>query len=667
MKHPEAAAADVVPHAASGHWDRATCDSLIAELKSVRRAMLASQVRLLPRPDAVDPAWQASAVNLAHYLGMRRADLRRLQERLAWIGVSSLGRAETHVLANLDKVLGILHVLAGRPWTPGTPDEPTGYERGRALLERHADALLGSSPAERRVRIMVTMPSAAAHDAALVQTLVDAGMDVARINCAHDGPAQWTAMAAAVRQAAQRSGRSVRILMDLGGPKLRTAAIEPAPAVLKLRPRRDDFGRVVEPARLRLRAAGAAFAETVPPAEPVPHAELSIDVDAGWLAGLAAGDSIELEDTRGAKRSLQVVGCDGSGALVTTLRTLYLAPGTVLRHRPAPTRRGARRAEARHAPAADAPARGSGRAAAEAPPEAAEVLAVPPREGRLTLRRGDRLHLLREGIGRAGLPAADGRKAVPARVACTLPQVLDALRPGDRVWFDDGHIGGVVRRQRGRAIEIEITVARDGGERLGADKGINLPDSPIDLPALTGQDLLDLETVARLADLVGLSFAESPDDVRALIAQLRRLDAAHLGVVLKIETRRGFEHLPQMLFAAMGARSAGVMIARGDLAVECGYERMAEVQEEILWACEAAHVPVIWATQVLETLAKTGLPSRAEITDAAMGVRSECVMLNKGPHIVDAIRTLDDILRRMQSHQAKKRTLLRALKAWRAD
>jgi len=79
------------------------------------------------------------------------------------------------------------------------------------------------------------------------------------------------------------------------------------------------------------------------------------------------------------------------------------------------------------------------------------------------------------------------------------------------------------------------------------------------------------------------------------------------------------------------------MIARGDLLVEIGYERLAEVQEEILWLCEAAHVPVIWATQVLEGLAQKGLPSRAEITDAAMGVRAECVMLNKGPHIIEAV------------------------------
>ena len=105
----------------------------------------------------------------------------------------------------------------------------------------------------------------------------------------------------------------------------------------------------------------------------------------------------------------------------------------------------------------------------------------------------------------------------------------------------------------------------------------------------------------------------------------------------------------------------GVMIARGDLAIESGYQRLAELQEEMLWLAEAAHVPVVWATQVLETLAKTGLPSRAEITDAAMGERAECVMLNKGPYVAEAVAALDDILRRMEQHQYKKRSLYRRL------
>ncbi len=83
-----------------------------------------------------------------------------------------------------------------------------------------------------------------------------------------------------------------------------------------------------------------------------------------------------------------------------------------------------------------------------------------------------------------------------------------------------------------------------------------------------------------------------------------------------------------------------------------------------MWVCEAAHVPVIWATQVLDTLAKTGQASRAEVTDASMSVRAECVMLNKGTHIVEAIKFLDSILVRMAAHQDKKRSLLRRLTAW---
>jgi pyruvate kinase len=250
------------------------------------------------------------------------------------------------------------------------------------------------------------------------------------------------------------------------------------------------------------------------------------------------------------------------------------------------------------------------------------------------------------------------------RIACTMPQVFAQVRAGERIWFDDGRIGGVVRKTTASTMEVEIVQARDGGETLLADKGINFPDSHLDLPALTEKDLQDLETVVQVADMVGLSFVQEAKDVQHLLAQLQELGGEHVGLVLKIETLKGFENLPGLMLAAMAAPAAGVMIARGDLAVECGYERMAEVQEEILWCSEAAHMPVIWATQVLETLAKSGLPSRAEISDAGMGVRAECVMLNKGPYITDAIRMLDDILRRMAGHQTKKTSLLRALRSW---
>ncbi len=119
-----------------------------------------------------------------------------------------------------------------------------------------------------------------------------------------------------------------------------------------------------------------------------------------------------------------------------------------------------------------------------------------------------------------------------------------------------------------------------------------------------------------------------------------------------------------MIIRSGGSAALWRQIARGDLAVEIGYQRLAEMQEEILWLCEAAHVPVVWATQVLENLVKKGVPSRAEITDAAMAERAECVMLNKGPYVGLAVDILDDVLARMEAHQQKKTPQLRALHSW---
>jgi pyruvate kinase len=288
---------------------------------------------------------------------------------------------------------------------------------------------------------------------------------------------------------------------------------------------------------------------------------------------------------------------------------------------------------------------------------------LPARDQGILLHQGDFILLTAKPIVGKG-PSVDsaGRTLAPAIVSCTLPEVFSTVRAGEKVWFDDGKIGGIVRNVEPGALRIEITQAKPGGVRLGADKGINLPDTRIGLPALTPKDFEDLEFIARHADLVGMSFVRHERDILQLQSRLRQLDgAAHLGIVLKIETRQAFERLPSLMLAAMRQHPVGIMIARGDLAVECGYERLAEVQEEILWICEAAHLPVIWATQVLESLAKKGQASRAEITDAAMGERAECVMLNKGPHIVAAVSALDDILRRMQDHQSKKSSRLRPL------
>jgi pyruvate kinase len=359
-----------------------------------------------------------------------------------------------------------------------------------------------------------------------------------------------------------------------------------------------------------------------------------------WLAGTHSGDGIRFTDLRGRSRTLELGSAVGGSRWATSARTAYLGCGTLLRLTLIP------KAVQHEKSVTDA--------AVEPPPPGQQFIILKP-DDVLVLTRAPLL-------GRPAVCDERGRVLTPATIPCTLPEVFQDLKPKETIWFDDGRIGGVIESADAETVRLRVTSAASTGDKLRPDKGINFPDSTLRLPALTDKDIADLDFVVQHADLVGLSFVKRPDDVRALQAQLARRGAEQLGVVLKIETRVGFEQLPSLLLAAMSGPRVGVMIARGDLAVECGWERLAEAQEEILWVCEAAHIPVIWATQVLEGLAKKGVPSRAEITDAAMGERAECVMLNKGPHLATAVRVLDDILRRMEAHQSKKTARLRPLR-----
>ena len=148
---------------------------------------------------------QHSARNLVHYLAMRQHDMRELQEQLAAMGLSSLGRTESHVLAGLDAVRTILCRLTDRPCQPLERETKTiTFAEGTALLREHTEALLGPRPSKRGVRIMVTMPTEAAHDYTLVKDLLAHGMDCMRINCAHDDRTAWAQMVAHLRRARRR-------------------------------------------------------------------------------------------------------------------------------------------------------------------------------------------------------------------------------------------------------------------------------------------------------------------------------------------------------------------------------------------------------------------------------------------------------------------------------
>ncbi len=249
----------------------------------------------------------------------------------------------------------------------------------------------------------------------------------------------------------------------------------------------------------------------------------------------------------------------------------------------------------------------------------------------------------------------------------THPEILPRLAKGDTVWINDGKIGARVERpavRKGDAVQLKIFSAQQKGARLSVGKGVNFPETALELPPLTTKDLLDLDFVARHADMVGFSFVQRPADIAWLQRELAARRRKKTPLVIKIETRLAVRNLPELIVQAAGKQPLAVMIARGDLAVELGFDSLSEVQEHILWLCEAAHVPVIWATQVLEGLVRTGAPSRAEATDAAMAQRAECVMLNKGPFLKAGVEFLDRVLHRMDHHQRKKLARLKPLDLW---
>lgn len=245
-------------------------------------------------------------------------------------------------------------------------------------------------------------------------------------------------------------------------------------------------------------------------------------------------------------------------------------------------------------------------------------------------------------------------------VGVSLPQVIEDLQIGHNVFFDDGTFQGEVISKS--ANKIGLSIIKVHKKKLRPEKGINLPDTYLNLPSLTDEDLQLLPFVIEHADMVGYSFVRNAADVAKLYGELHKLNDSKIGVVFKIENREAFDNLPLILFEAMKRPKIGVMIARGDLAVEIGFERISEVQNQILWLCEAGQIPVIWATQVLDTLAKKGIATRAEISDATISAQAECVMLNKGPFIVEAVQTLKNVLKRMEAHSLKKKNTLRALK-----
>ena len=460
---------------------------LIDELTELRAEMLRQEAALEDRMGEICEAHRESARNLVHYVALRRHDIRDLQEKLTANGLSSLGRAEADVLGAVDAVLRVLRRLVGEPAPAGLSKTDEGSSRrGWELLENNTNALLGPPPKHRNVRIMVTMPSEAAQDFGLVRDLLLNGMDVMRVNCAHDGPTAWAAMISNLERARIETGLECRVHMDLGGPKLRTGPLQPGPAVVKYRPRRNAYGRVVSPARIFLTPSRN-------PESPSCLADACLPVPGRWLTKLGPGDRITFKDARSASRSMRVTEIDGKNRWAEADYTTYLIPGTVLET-----------VFAKSSPNAGKKLH-------------ARVGDLPEKPQSLVLRRGDNLVIVRSSVpGRAAIYDQLGRLLSPAMIGVAQPDFLDHVLVGEKIKLDDGVIGGVIRAIDDDKITIEIVQARAKGSRLRAEKGINLPESELRVSPLTTDDISALDFVAKHADMLGYSFVRTESDIRDL-------------------------------------------------------------------------------------------------------------------------------------------------------
>jgi pyruvate kinase len=230
------------------------------------------------------------------------------------------------------------------------------------------------------------------------------------------------------------------------------------------------------------------------------------------------------------------------------------------------------------------------------------------------------------------------------RISTTYQALAGDVRPGDPILLDDGLLRLEVEEVRGREVVTRVVV----GGALKDRKGMNLPGTPLSTPALTDKDRSDLEFALGVGvDYVALSFVRRPDDVLAA-KQL----AGDVPVIAKIEKPEAIEHREAIADAA-----DGLMVARGDLGVEAGFDKVPLMQKQLIRDAAARGKPVIVATQMLESMIGSPVPTRAEVSDVANAVLdgADALMLSGetavGAYPVEAVRRMASVIAEVEASE----------------
>lgn len=610
---------------------------------------------------------EASRDNLLAYLALRRHNLEDLQMELAEKGLSSLGRLEGQVLIAIEQVL--MHFKPQNDLQIvneiSSGLKKIAYHESQNVTTKRSRLLLGRPRLGRSTRIMVTLDLESIHQPHLLEELLIHGMDIARINCAHDTPREWKMLIDSIRHAEERLvqrgqgvGRQCRIVMDLAGPKIRTLSTSSEIRPLKISVPKDIHGKPVRMVEGFLDGE-AEFTEKISLLGVPPSFVISIKEGSDELPNLDIGERLSFYDARGRFRSVTIlerisptrvkIGLDRTALLqedITLYREKYRKESNT---------------DTLEKKNTEIDIDDIDKENNDANKSSFKIGHVAPQPTSVLVKSGDTILLRKDEANRRHDSISSTRydKYVTGEITCNLPRTLESVQVGHHVFIDDGKISSIVRSSNDEYLELEILSPSDTTAKIKPEKGLNFPDSNLNLPALTPEDINNLDFIVKNATAVGLSFVHSSDDIKNLYKALSGIKKPDFGIIAKVETSDSVTNLAKVLLAGLDLPNFGILIARGDLAVEMGFENLPTIQEDILCMCEAAHIPVILATQVLETMAKSGLPTRAEMIDAAFGQRAECVMLNKGKHILEAVKMLSLILGSEERRHLKKRQIFR--------
>ena len=284
----------------------------------VHAKLLEYELKYETQINNVHPNYAKSAKNLIHYLALRSFNVDEFQNKLSAIGLPNSGASDLSILHNLLNFKTIVNSLL-KIEEPITTKLFLTNTEAKKLLKNNSKVLFGPKKNNRKTSIMVTQPTIASENKTFTTSLLNLGMNCARVNCAHDDKKVWKKIITNIKEVED----DCKIMMDLGGPKLRTGKMKPGHKVVRIKPQRNTLGQVTVPAKIWLAPFG-----TLPPEGE--KADAIIPVNKKWLKKTKKGSYIIFKDSRDKKCKINIDAVKGNGRWASSSDSAFVATGTLL-------------------------------------------------------------------------------------------------------------------------------------------------------------------------------------------------------------------------------------------------------------------------------------------------------------------------------------------------